>query len=233
MSVITRLKEYSMTSQKLLFRGMLGLVGIEIGLALTYLILIIKQGNTLPLLDFNGLRSLPSLLQAAHLFTIGGLCLFLLFLRPRMAHPISWFLPSALALLCLCGGLDEVTKLHLHLKQFDWKIIYLSILIGIPLIGWRDFITVWRYHCATVLWVLAGLGIFLLGGFGAEMIKGAIASELSNYSSSTRLLFLTEHLRITVEEFAELFGETLILYAFARFAQQTSMPSEISTAQSL
>ncbi|MEO0984828.1 MAG: hypothetical protein AAFY20_04685 [Cyanobacteria bacterium J06639_14] len=219
-----------MTSQKFLFRGMMGLICVEIGLALAYLTLVVKQGGATPLLDFNGLRSLPSLLQAAHLFALGGLSLLLLFLRRRMTHPISWFLPSALVLLCFYGGLDEVTKLHLHLKQFDWHLIYLGILIGIPLIGWRDFIVLWRYHRSTVQWVLAGLGIFLLGGFGTEIMKGAIASEVSTYSSSARLLFLTEHLRITVEEFAELCGETLILYAFARFAHQTAITqSRVST----
>ena len=222
-----------MSSQKLLFRGMLGVIGIEIGLALTYFILIFKQGSALPLLDFNGLRSLPSLFQALHLFTIGCLSVILLFLRPRMEHPVSWFLPSALAFLCFFGGVDEVTKLHIHLNQFDWKTIYISVLIGIPLLGWRDFITVWRHHRSTLQWVLAGLGIFLLGGFGAEMIKGAIASEVSTYSSSTRLLFLTEHLRITVEEFAELLGETLILYAFARFVQQASTASKPEAPQHL
>ena len=209
-----------MTSQKLLFRGMIGLVGLEIGLALAYFTRILLHGNTTHMLDFNGLRSLPSLVQAAHLFAIGGLAFSLIFLRQRMAHPISAFLPAAMTLLCLYGGLDELTKLHLHLDQFDWKIIYISILIGIPVIGWRDFMILWRHHNSTVQWVLAGLGIFLLGGFGAEMLKGAIASEVAVHSSSARLLFLTEHLRITVEEFAELLGETLILYAFSRFTQK-------------
>ncbi len=209
-----------MTSQKLLFRGMVGLVCVEIGLALTYLILIFKHGNATPMLDFNGLRSLPSLFQAAHLFAIGGFAFSLIFLRRRMAHPISDFLPAAMTLLCLYGGLDELTKLHLHLDQFDWRIIYLGVLIGIPVLGWRDFIILWRHYNSTVQWVLAGLGVFLLGGFGAEMLKGAIATEVAVHSSSARLLFWSEHLRITVEEFAELFGETLILYAFARFVQQ-------------
>jgi hypothetical protein len=40
-----------------------------------------------------------------------------------------------------------------------------------------------------VPWVLAGLAIFLLGGFGAETAKGAIASELSTQVFS-RGLFL-------------------------------------------
>ncbi|MEL6383734.1 MAG: hypothetical protein AAFQ89_15020 [Cyanobacteria bacterium J06626_18] len=181
------------------------------------------------MLDFNGLRSLPSLFQAVHLFAIWGLAFALVFLRRRMAHPISAFLPTAMTLLCLYGGIDELTKLHLHLDQFDWKIIYIGILIGIPVLGWRDFLTLWRHYHSTVRWVLAGLGVFLLGGFGAEMLKGAIATEVAVHSSSARLLFLSEHLRITVEEFAELFGETLILYAFARFVQQVAIANKTQT----
>jgi len=74
-----------------------------------------------------------------------------------------------------------------------------------------------------VLWVLAGLAIFLLGGFGAETAKGAIASELSTQVFS-RGLFLGEHLRITLEEFSELLGETLILYGMARLTYQALHP---------
>ncbi|MFQ4135363.1 hypothetical protein PGN35_003505 [Nodosilinea sp. PGN35] len=209
----------AVTAQKLLSWGAIALVGLELGLALAYLAVIFLRGEAVPLLDFNGLRSLPSWLQAAHLFAIGGLCLALLGFRQRMARPVSWFSPSALAALCLYGGVDELTKLHLALDQFDWKLIYLGILIAIPVLGWRDLGWIWRHHRASVLWVLAGVGIFLLGGFGAEAVKGAIASELATHSSSQGL-FLGEHLRITVEELGELLGETLILYGMAHFTQR-------------
>lgn len=215
-----------MISRRLLSRGIIGLIGIEAGLALTYLAVVLQNGRSTPLLDFNGLRSLPSLLQAAHLFTIGGLCVFLLLNRHRMAHPISSFLPTVLALLCFFGGLDEMFKIHLEFRQFNWEIIYLSLLLAIPILGWRDLQIIWRHYRSTVRWVLMGLAVFLVGGFGAEMLKEAIASEITARSSSTRLLFLVEHLRITIEEFAELFGETLILYAFARFALGTYRSSD-------
>ncbi|MGB3311427.1 MAG: hypothetical protein WBG32_05150 [Nodosilinea sp.] len=204
-------------------RAAIALVGFELGLALAYLAMIYLRGEAVPLLDLNGLRSLPSWLQAAHLFAIGGLCLGLLKFRYRMARLVSWFLPSAVAVLSFYGGLDELTKLHLSLNQFDWKLIYLGILIAIPVLGWRDLVWIWRQHRASVLWVLAGLGVFLLGGFGAEVAKSAIDSELATHTSS-RVLFLGEHLRITLEEFGELLGETFILYGMARFTQQVLSP---------
>ncbi|MBE9160402.1 hypothetical protein IQ265_26795 [Nodosilinea sp. LEGE 06152] len=209
-----------MTKQKSWIpQAAIALVGAELGLALAYLAMICFRGEAVPLLDLNGLRSLPSWLQAAHLFAIGGLCLALLRFRQRMASPISWFLPSALAGLSLYGGLDELTKLHLALNQFDWKLIYLGILIAIPVLGWRDLVWIWRHHRASVLWVLVGIGVFLLGGFGAEAVKGVLATHFSSQS-----LFLGEHLRITIEEFGELLGETFILYGIARFMLQALNP---------
>ena len=95
-----------MTAQKFLRRGLIALVSLEFGLALTYMALIFKRGEAIFLLDFNGLRSLPSLLQAAHLFAIGGLCGLLLLARQLRVQAYSGFLPSALMLLCFFGGID-------------------------------------------------------------------------------------------------------------------------------
>ncbi|MEO1068022.1 MAG: hypothetical protein AAFW95_02735 [Cyanobacteria bacterium J06638_6] len=201
----------------------IALVSFELGLGLAYFSTIFVRGEAIPLLDLNGLRSLPSWLQAAHLFAIGSLCIALLRHRHRMVHPISWFLPSMVAVLCFYGGLDELTKLHLWLNQVDWKLIYLGWLMAIPVLGRRDLVTIWRHHRRPMLWVLAGISVFVLGGFGAEAARGAIASELATYHSS-RLLFLGEHLRVTLEESAELIGETIVLYGIARFTQQSLYP---------
>lgn len=217
-----------MVSQKVLFRGLIGLICVEMGLALAYLMVMVRQGEVTPLLDFNRVRSLPSLVQVAHLGTIGVLSLLVLWLRRRMTRPLSWFLPLALALLCFYGALDELFKIHLYVPQYHWKGIYLGVLVAIPLLAWRDFLWLGRHHRGTVLGVAIGMGIFLLGGFGAEMLRGAIATEIAAHPTS-RLLVLSEYLRVTVEEFAELLGETVILYAFARFVhallQRNSYPS--------
>ena len=210
--------------------GLWLLIGLETGLALAYLITIWWQRSVPAWLDWNGLRSVPSLMQAATLFTIGTLASLLLIFRRRIKRPVSRLLPLALASLCLYGGIDELTKLHLHLNQYNWKGIYVAILIAIPIMCWRDLARLWREHRSIVLWVFMGLGIFLLGGFGAELIKGHLYAGVSPEATITlagqnlNLLFWVEHLRVTVEEFGELLGETIILFGVAQFVLKSLSP---------
>lgn len=210
-------------SHKLLRVGLWSLIGVEVGLALAYLISIWYQQSVPAWLDWNGLRSLPSLLQAFCLFAIGILALLLLVFRRRIRCSVSWLLPLALALLCFYGGLDELTKIHLLWKQYNWKAIYVAILVAIPVMCWRDLVWLWRTHRPSVLWVLLGLSIFLLGGFGAEVIKQTLYEGISPDATvivagqKMGLLFFVEHIRITAEEFGELLGETIILFGVAQF----------------
>lgn len=225
-----------MSTQRLLWRCAIALVSFELGLASAYFITVMRYGAAPTLLDFNGLRTLPSLLQAAHLFAIGGLCLFLLLQRSRLNHLYSWYLPLALACLCLFGGIDELTKLHLTFDQINWQLLYLGLLAAIPILSWRDLRWLWQTHRGTLLGIAVGMSIFLLGGFGAEFLKGEIAAQAAVVGSA-QTVFWAEHLRIAIEEFAELLGETLILYAFAVFTirmgknhsrQSPSVPHPVS-----
>lgn len=214
-------------SPKQIRMGLWFLIGLEVGLALAYLITLWRQQSIPPWLDWNGLRSFPSLMQAAALFSIGILALLLLGCQQRIKQPISRLLPLSLALLCFYGGVDELTKLHLQLNQYNWKGIYMLILMAIPAICWRDLAWLWRAHRSMMLWVLTGLGIFLLGGFGAELIKDHLYAGFAPEATFTlagqnmNMLFWVEHLRITVEEFAELLGETVILFGVAQFVLES------------
>ena len=149
-----------MTTPQLLRRSAIALIGLEVGLASTYFLLIWRHGTTISLLDFNGLRSLPSMMQAAHLFAIAAVCLVLLIQRHRLSRPCSRYLPLALAGLSILGGIDELTKLHLTLDQINWKLLYLGLLVAIPILSWRDLIWLWQAHRATLVWIAAGLAIF-------------------------------------------------------------------------
>ena len=74
-----------------------------------------------------------------------------------------------------------------------------------------------------MVWVFVGLGIFLLGGFGAESIKQSLNDGVSADATLTWLgqdmsvRALAEHIRIAIEEFAEILGETFILFGVAQF----------------
>ncbi|WP_201279068.1 hypothetical protein [Leptolyngbya iicbica] len=220
-----------MSTSKILRQGTISLIGLELGLAIAYFWGMVQRGSVPHLLNFNGLRTLPSLLQAIHLFAIGGLCLVLLMQRSRLHAPYSWYLPLALACLCLFGGLDELTKLHLTFDQINWKFLYLGLLAAIPILSWRDLVWLWQIHRITLIRVATGMAIFLGGGFGAEFLKGAIATTAAQ--NSAEVAAWAEYLRITLEEFAELCGETIILYAFAVFTVKLltqPLPSETHPA---
>ena len=213
-----------MTPQKMLRFGFLSLIGLELGLALAYLAAIWHGTASPDWLDFNGLRSLPSWLQAVLLLTIGCITLGLLLCRQRVQRPLSWVLLLSLTLLCFYGSFDEVTKIHLQLNQYNWLHIYLAILIAIPAVCWRDLVWLWQAHRSILLWVVVGISIFVLGGFGGEAIKQGLHEVLGASAAGAaatqpnRLLFLSEHLRIAVEECSELLGETFILFGIAQFA---------------
>lgn len=85
---------------------------------------------------------------------------------------------------------------------------------------------------------MVGISIFVLGGFGAEAIKQGLHEAFSADTTSSvidqpsRLLFLSEHIRITVEELAELLSEPLILFGIAQFALE-SLSSSSGSALSV
>jgi len=199
--------------------GILALIGLEVGLAIAYLSSSLIHGASPDFLDFNGLRTLPSLIQAVQLFLIGAIALGLLICSRQLNHRLSPVVLICIALLCGFGGFDELFKIHLTFKQFNWKGIYLGLLTAIPVLCWKDLIRLWRSHRDTLMWVGAGMGVFLLGGFGAEFLKDGFATLFNGQDAET-VAFALERSRVTIEELAELIGETIIIYGMGRFVIQ-------------
>ncbi|MEM7770329.1 MAG: hypothetical protein AAF327_07440 [Cyanobacteria bacterium P01_A01_bin.37] len=197
-------------------RGILTLIVLEVGLAIAYLSTSLVNGNAPDFLDFNGLRTLPSLIQAFQLFLIGAIALLLLVLSRQLKHNLSWPLLLFITILCCFGGLDEVLKIHLALKQFNWKGMYLGILTAIPILCWKDLVRLWRSHRDVVLWIAIGISVFVAGGFGAEYLKSGLTTLFSGNVSETTL-FTLEQTRTTIEELSELIGETITVYGIGRF----------------
>jgi hypothetical protein len=200
--------------------GILVLVGIEIGLAIAYLTSSLLYGSSPEILDFNGRQTLPSLLQAGQLFLIGAIALWLLMVKRQLKHRLSIPLLIGIALLCGFGGLDELFKIHLTAKQIPWKGLYLSILTAIPILCWKDLRMLWRSHRGLLVWVGVGISVFVLGGFGAEFLKDGLKTFMEEHTATETTVFAIEHLRITIEELAELIGETTIVYAVGKLTLQ-------------
>lgn len=206
--------------QTRLHKSVVGLIAFEILLAVTYLISSVATGSVAPALDFNGMRSLPSLLQALHLILISLAAFSLIFLRSRLARPVSWRLIFSVLAVFIYAAIDEVTKLHLRLNQYNWKLIYVGVAIAIPVVCYRDFLMLWRFHRRSVLLTAMGMIIFITGGIGAEILKVQVLLPLVAHQDAS-MLFIAEKIRVTIEELSELLGETLTLYGVTLFLIQS------------
>jgi hypothetical protein len=195
--------------------GVLGLIGLDILLAIAYFVTTTHNGEAYHWLDFDGLRSLPSWLQAFHLGLLSLIAFGLLGFRHKMQPPVSRLLLIALGILFLYAALDEVTKIHLHLDQVNWQAFYLGSAITIPVLCWRDLIMLWQCYRRPLVWVLIGAGIFILGGICTELLKDYMLTLSLTRDSQLTLNLNT--LRVTFEELGELIGETLLLYGVGLF----------------
>lgn len=211
-----------------------GVIAFESMLAFAYLATSFKWGYSPDLLDFNGLASLPSFVQAAHLFAIGAIASGLLMVRRYTERPLSWMLLILMILVSLSAGLQELTKLYIPLPLLTWKRLYFIYLVAIVTLCWQDLITIWRSHRMSVLWIVLGLGIVAIGGYGVGKLEYSLADAIAS-SSLSRGAFHAERVRILIEEFSEMLGETLIVFGFSILAfdhlRKLRDPNEVSRVE--
>lgn len=204
-----------------------GLILFELFIVLIYLGSILSNGQPYRLFNMNGLMTVPSLLQALQLLSI-GLISFTLFIQEQTyQRPPSQRFKLAIAILLTYGGIDEVFKIHLQLKNWfsslgdrTWLSIYLVVFLGTPLLLYPDFRNLWRSYRRETLIAIVGMIVFAVGGFGAELFKDSIQPLLTLFWTTESFSFYIESLRIAIEEFAELVGESLILYSALCFFMQ-------------
>ncbi|MGB3403112.1 MAG: hypothetical protein WBA77_10520 [Microcoleaceae cyanobacterium] len=72
--------------------------------------------------------------------------------------------------------------------------------------------------------------VFAVGGFGAELFKDMIQTLLNLFGATESFTYFIENIRIAVEEFAELLGESLILYSGLCFFMQRLKERKIALA---
>lgn len=204
-----------------------GLLLFEIAIVGIYLGSILLFGQPYPPFDMNGQMTIPSLLQALQMFIIGLLSL-ILFIREKPSQlPPSPLFKLTIAILLIYGAIDEVFKIHLQLKDWfpglgnrGWMAIYLVIFLMTPFVFIKDIVRLWQMYRRETSVALLGMILFGLGGFGAELFKDIAFPLLSPFVQQEILLFFIEKVRIAFEEFWELAGESLILYATLLFVSK-------------
>ncbi|NJN58477.1 MAG: hypothetical protein HC879_13745 [Leptolyngbyaceae cyanobacterium SL_5_9] len=230
------------TSQRLL----ISLLTVEAIILLIYLGSIRATGTAYSSFDFNGQATVPSLLQALHFLAIALIILWILVQRyfqwvsigesnrsasrkllnrcrkvPAQVPSLAFLI--TFAVLVSYAAVDEVFKLHLQFHRLlagqNWKWLYLSLFTVIMTWHCQSFIRLWQHARRETYLVLLGIAIFVLGGYGSEILKDVLL-DAGSYQSIEYAKFggvPIENLRIAYEELSELVGENLILYACLQF----------------
>jgi hypothetical protein len=170
------------------------------------------------LFDLDGEGNIPAWFSSVQLFIVG--LVFLLI--GRQTNPDQR--PSALLFLILVLGFiflsaDEAASIHEKitgaLKDIQWVPrfkgdhgiwVFIYPLIGFTLFlaFYRQLIAMWNRYRYTTLIMAAGMGIFLIGALGLEIISFQFLR-----SGSFPLLYKVE---VAFEEFFEMLGVSVILY---------------------
>ncbi|MDY6936975.1 MAG: hypothetical protein SWY16_04840 [Cyanobacteriota bacterium] len=209
------------------------LIVFELIIVFIYLGSIFRSGIPYAPFDMNGQMTVSSWLQALHLLAIGLISLGMFFYLPRKSAPPSRKFLLTIAVLLIYGCLDEIFKIHLKLHHFlpleerDWFGIYFGLVVSIPIFFYRDFIGLWKGYRLEFSWGILGLFIFILGGFGADILNQFVLKPLLGmFSNPESLVLLANSAKIAFEEFAELLGETFILYGVLLFVAKKLKISE-------
>ncbi|WP_254566212.1 hypothetical protein [Oscillatoria sp. HE19RPO] len=205
-----------------------GLICFEVAIVIIYLGGVFLQRKVYPPFDMDGLMTIPSLLQASILFQLSLLYLGMFFFSRKSSErpsPAFWFVQSVLLFYV---ALDELVKLHLGLGSSSWMPIagtkywigiYSFLIVAIAVFFYRDFKALWYSSRNLVILGVSGLLLAIIGAFGAEIFKHIVLTPLLAQIFPKRevLSWVIEQVRVAFEEFLEMFGETLILYAVLLF----------------
>lgn len=205
-----------------------GLICFEVAIVIIYLGGVFIHQEVYPLFDMDGFMTIPSLLQASILFQLALVYLGMFFFSRKLSErpsPTFWLVQSVLLFYV---ALDELFKLHIGRGSSSWMPIagtkywigiYSSLIVAIAVFFFRDFKALWYSSRNLVILGLSGLSLAIIGAFGAEIFKHIILTPLlaKIFPERQVLTWVIEQVRVAFEEFLEMFGETLILYAVLLF----------------
>jgi hypothetical protein len=200
-------------------------IWFEVLLVCVYLGSIILTGHPYPAFDMDGLRTVPSMLQALYLLALGLVALTLFFLQPQVTALPSRSLLLTLGILFVYAAIDEVWKVHLQFDRLfpwqhhQWLAAYVGVAFGLPVFFYRDVIALWQHYRSATRFTLLGLCIFGLGGFATEIFTTVFLKPflLNNFQFDDTIRFVLS-VKVAVEEFLELLGENFVLYGVVSIA---------------
>lgn len=187
--------------------------GAEVVLVTLYAITALANGGEpFALLNVNGLRTLPSYLQAIQLFLIGALPFWMCVRYRRPDIPPSRKLLAFVGLFFIYVSIDELFKLNfLFGKHRLWQSIYLLVGAAIPFLFYRDLKRLYGLSPKSMQLIGLGIGIFLLGGFGLELFRAHIQEPHWYRFFSRWQFYQVDTIRTAFEELGEMLGETIVL----------------------
>jgi len=215
--------------------GLLTLIAIDIICALIYFISTLTAGKPIPAFDFDRQWTIPVLFSAFELFLIGfGLVMSAFRKNISSPRPSRWFL-LAVGVGFLDLFIEKMFKFHSSqlpkiLNSLDWMpkfpsgggswiFVYVPAGIIIILLGYRDLIALWKTYPRGTLITVLGVAISFTGGVFLDFIYYLFLqvkfTQMAENGNSLALILST--LKITLEEFLEMFGESITLYGFSLF----------------
>ncbi|MFK8184233.1 MAG: hypothetical protein AB8B99_12740 [Phormidesmis sp.] len=197
-------------------------IGLEIGLVTFYAITVmLNAGDPFHLVDVNGVRTLPSLLQATQLFLLGAVPLWMFITYRGSSVPPSRHLLLVTAIFFLFTSVDELFKLNFIFHQHQlWKSIYLALGLSIPILFYRDLGRLVRIYPKEMRLIGIGIIIFLVGGFGLEIFRRQVQEPYWYQLFGRWKFYQVDAIRTALEELGEMLGETLVLKGTVSLMQQ-------------
>lgn len=228
-------------------RFLAGLIGLEVFFAAVHIFIFVGPGVPWDivrlLFDLDGEVTLPTWFATVQLFSIGAV-----FLLTAGANKIE---EDSLSAVLALGGLfflylsaDEGGGIHERITQIveqrrltsllfpdergGWILVYAMggaiFLLTAGLYLWRPLQMIWHRFTRESLLILGGFGTIVVGAVGFEIV-----SYLLLHSGAMDELY---HLEVAMEEFLEMAGASVILYATVEMAATLCSDASTRTSRS-
>lgn len=211
-----------------------GMICCELVLIAVYWLDVFSAGHFQALhtlFDLDGEGNIPAWFSSAQLLAVALAFLTHALRQPWGARPSKGFFAFATCA-AIYASMDEAGQVHEQVtawmgrryvdwlpgyagKHFWWVMILVALAVAVFQLLAADLITIWSKHRRFLCMALLGVAIGLLGCMGVE----TLGYKLLNGDRST----LWYKLEVTAEEFLEMFGASLILFATLKLNQSLAI----------